>query len=271
MSTTPEKRQSIIQAEEQNLKLSNDDYIKLSPPVSGNNENIKELLYKLERTALFVNRLDYFGNAIPIGAFCCAITFILLGFKQVHTFKKDEENATFSSGLILIFGGLGQITAGFLEYLKVRSFTALLYLTLGFFFFSDWLVEGTNYNDIIKIEEGDHEEKAFYFGAWFIIMLPLVLASLKTNIFFLAQTGSTLIFFLLRWIGEASDKKGLHEYASGIFQLIAGFVSFYIFCYQIIDEEGQKEILPVLAIDKGNDIDFNIINAQNEIQTPTPK
>ena len=90
MSTTPEKRQSIIQAEEQNLKLSNDDYIKLSPPVSGNNENIKELLYKLERTALFVNRLDYFGNAIPIGAFCCAITFILLGFKQVHTFKKDK-------------------------------------------------------------------------------------------------------------------------------------------------------------------------------------
>ena len=75
----------------------------------------------------------------------------------------------------------------------------------------------------------------------------------------------------MRWIGEASDKKGLHEYASGIFQLIAGFVSFYIFCYQIIDEEWKKELLPVLAIDKGNDIDFNIINAEIQAQTPTPK
>ena len=271
MSTSPEKRPSIIQAEEQNLKLSNDDYIKLSPSGAGNNENIRELLYKLERTALIVNRLDYFGNAIPIGAFCCAITFILLGFKQVHAFKKDEDNLTFSSGLILIFGGLGQITAGLLEYLKVRSFTALLYLTLGFFFFSDWFVEGTNFTKIIDISNGDHEEKAFYFGAWFIIMLPLVLASLKTNIFFLAQTGSTLLFFLLRWIGETADKKGLYEYASGVFQLIAGFVSFYIFCYQIIDEEWKKELLPVLAIDKGNDIDFNIINAEIQAQTPTPK
>lgn len=269
MTTTPEKRQSIIQAEEQNLKLSNEDYIKLSPNGTGNNENIRELLYKLERTALFVNRLDYFGNAIPIGAFCCTITFIILGFIQVNVFK--NKNSTFSSGLILIFGGLGQITAGLLEYLKVRSFTALLYLTLGFFFFSDWFVEGSNYTNIINISNGDHEEKAFYFGTWFIIMLPLVLASLKTNIFFLAQTGSTLIFFLLRWIGEIAEKKGLYEYASGIFQLIAGFVSFYIFCYQIIDEEGKKEILPVLAIDKGNDIDFNIINAHIQAHTQTPK
>lgn len=271
MSTTPEKKQSIIQAEEQNLKLSNDDYIKLSPTGAGNDENIKELLYKLERTALFVNRLDYFGNAIPIGAFCCAITFILLGFKQLHVFENELKDPKFSSGLILIFGGLGQITAGLLEYLKVRSFTALLYLTLGFFFFSDWFVEGTDFTTIINITEGDHEEKAFYFGAWFIIMLPLVLASLKTNVFFLAQTGSTLIFFLLRWIGEAADKKGLYEYASGVFQLIAGIVSFYIFCYQIIDEEWKKEFLPVLAIDKGNDIDFNIINAEIQTQTPTPK
>ncbi len=271
MSITQEKRQSIIQAEEQNLKLSNDDYVKISPTGAGSNENIRELLYKLERTALIVNRLDYFGNAIPIGAFCCAITFIILGFKQVHVFKNDDNNSTFLSGLIIIFGCFGQITAGLLEYLKVRSFTALLYLTLGFFFFSDWFVEGTDFKNIIVITEGDHEEKAFYFGAWFIIMLPLVLASLKTNIFFLAQTGSTLIFFLLRWIGEAADKKGLYDYASGIFQLIAGFVSFYIFCYQIIDEEWKKEILPVLPIDKGNDIDFNIINAEIQAQTPTPK
>ena len=266
MSTTQEKRQSVIQAEEQNLKLTNDDYI--NPTTKGNVENIKELLYKLERTPLFVNRLDFFGNAIPIGAFSCAITFIILGFYQVKVY--NNESRKFLSGIILIFGGLGQITSGLLEYLKARSFSALLYLTLGFFCFSDWFVEGSDFR-LSSITSGDHEEKAFYFGAWFFILLPLVLASLKTNIFFLAQTGSTCIFFLLRWIGEAAEKKELYEISSGVFQIIAGIVSFYIFCYQIIDEEWRKEILPVLAIDKENDIDFNIINAHIQAQNPTPK
>ena len=191
MSTTQEKRQSVIQAEEQNLKLTNDDYI--NPTTKGNVENIKELLYKLERTPLFVNRLDFFGNAIPIGAFSCAITFIILGFYQVKVYNNESQK--FLSGIILIFGGLGQITSGLLEYLKARSFSALLYLTLGFFCFSDWFIEGSFYLYSDDIRIGGHEEKAFYYGAWFFIMLPLVLASLKINIFFLAQTGSTCIFF----------------------------------------------------------------------------
>ena len=66
-------------------------------------------------------------------------------------------------------------------------------------------------------------------------------------------------------------KKGLINYASGVFQIIAGFVSFYIFCYQIIDEEWKKEFLPTLALNKANEIDFNIVNAQIISQTPTPK
>jgi succinate-acetate transporter protein len=262
--------EKVMQPEEQNLKIMSNEEL-ISPTGTGKDENIKQLLYKLERTALFVNRLDYFGNAIPIGAFCCGITFIIFGFTRANVYAEENKSRDFLSGLILIFGGFGQITAGMLEYIKVRSYTALLYLTLGFFCFSHWFVEYNDFPNTLKIAEGDHEEKAFYFGAWFIIMLPLVLASLKINIFFLVQTGCTCIFFLLRWIGEVSEKKGLTEYASGIFQIIAGFVSFYIFCYQIIDEEWKKELLPTLVLNKGNEIDFNIVNAQIISQTPTPQ
>ena len=262
--------EKLMQAEEQNLKIMSNEEL-ISPTEAGKNENIKQLLYKLERSALFVNRLDYFGNAIPIGAFCCGITFIIFGFTRVKMYIEENKSKNFISGLILIFGGFGQITAGMLEYVKVRSYTALLYLTLGFFCFSHWFVEYHDFSNSLKLVEGDHEEKAFYFGAWFLIMLPLVLASLKINIFFLAQTGCTCIFFLLRWIGEVCEKKGLINYASGVFQIIAGFVSFYIFCYQIIDEEWKKEFLPTLALNKANEIDFNIVNAQIISQTPTPK
>ena len=250
-----EKRPSVLQTEDQHLKRTTDEPI--DTPDSKNINNIKALLKHLGNSGLIVNRLDYYGNSIPIGAFCNAVAFILFGFARCHTFTKDE----FLQGVLLIFGGLGQITSGMLEYIKLRSYSALLYLTLGFYCFSQFFIEDskekrTEKNNIFDIDNGDYEEIAFYYGAWFLILLPLVLASLKVNIFYLAQTGSTCFFFLFRWIGEVSEKKGLYDYTAGIFQIIAGFVSLYIFAYQIINEHWA--ILPAITLDKDNDVDLII-------------
>ena len=127
-----EKRPSALQTEDQRLKMTTDEPLE-DTPESRNIKNIKELLNHLGRSALWVNRLDYYGNSIPIGAFCNAVAFILVGFERVHTFTKDE----FLQGVLLIFGSLGQITCGLLEYIKLRSYSALLYLTLGFLFWYD--------------------------------------------------------------------------------------------------------------------------------------
>jgi succinate-acetate transporter protein len=262
-----QKRPSVIQTEDQNLKITTDE--PLDPLEAKNLQNIRQLLFKLETTALNVNRLDYYGNAIPIGAFCNAVAFILFGFNRCHVFDKDS----FLQGILIIFGGLGQITAGILEYLKVRSYSALLYLTLGFYCLSQFFIEDhkeNRGNDIINkyfnIGNGNYEEIAFYYGAWFLITLPLVLGSLKINIFFLINSASTCFFFLFRWIGEVSKKEGLHDYTAGVFQLIAGFVSLYIFAYQIIDEQLGTAILPSITFSNDNEIDYNIVVLQG--QTP---
>ena len=260
MSTEQQKRPSIIATEDQKLKITTEEII--SPGETKNIDNIRQLLYKLERTPIFVNRLDYFGNSIPIGAFCNAIAFIIWGFQTCEVL----DNEPFLYGLIIIFGGLGQITAGLLEYLKIRSYSALLYLTLGFFCFSYFLI-GTKNFQITNINLGDHEEMAFFFGAWFIIILPLVVASIKINIFFLVHTASTCFFFFFRWVGEVCEKKNLIKYPSAIFQLIAGFISLYIFAYQLIDEEIKSELLPTIALNPQNEIDYNIVNAPH-LQTP---
>ena len=260
MSTEQQKRPSIIATEDQKLKITTEEII--NPGETKNIDNIRQLLYKLERTPIFVNRLDYFGNSIPIGAFCNAIAFIIWGFQTC----KVLNNEPFLNGLIIIFGGLGQITAGLLEYLKIRSYSALLYLTLGFFCFSYFLI-GTDNFKIANIILGDHEEMAFFFGAWFIIILPLIVASIKINVFFLAHTGCTCLFFFFRWVGEVSEKEELIKYPSAIFQLIAGFISLYIFAYQLIDEEIKSELLPTIALNPQNEIDYNIVNAPH-LQTP---
>ena len=93
-------------------------------------EYIKRLVHKFGYTAIIANRLDYYANSIPLGAFCNALAFILYGFQRCGVYKANDS---FLWGLILLFGGIGQATAGFFEFLKGRSFPAALYLTNGFY------------------------------------------------------------------------------------------------------------------------------------------
>ena len=235
--------------------------------VDQNVENIKHLVNKLGYSLIYVNRLDFYANSIPIGAFCNAVAFIIFGFTKLKIFTNKDMKENFLQGIVLIFGGLGQITAGFLEFMKARSYSAMLYLTLGFYSFSHFFITDEDGNTNGNESGSEKSERGLFFGAWFLIILPLVVASLKINLFFLAQTGCTCLFFLFRWIGEVSDKEGLTYYTSGVFQSLAGLISLYIFGNQIINSVMHKELLPIVPFDRENDIDISIL--QNiEIKTP---
>ena len=68
---------------------------------------------------MIINRLDYYGNSVQLGAFCNALTFILYGFQRANVFKSKDS---FLWGIILLYGGLGQATSGLLEFIKGRTF-----------------------------------------------------------------------------------------------------------------------------------------------------
>ena len=238
-------------------------------PNEYNVDHIKRLVQKFGTTAIIVNRLDYYGNAIPIGAFCNAITFILYGFYSCRVFNNSDS---FLWGIILLFGGLGQLTAGFFELLKGRSFPTILYLAYGFFClshyalyiipfqFQNYGIYGVNY---------DNSSLAFFFGAWFFIFFPIVICSLKTNLLFLIQTACSLLFYFFRWVGEMKDNnkhcRTLKTKVAGIFEVIGGFVSFYICIGQLINEEHRSQILPSFPFIQDNEID---IIESNFYQTP---
>ena len=221
-------------------------------------EYIKRLVQKFGYTALVVNRLDYYANSIPLGAFCNALTFILYGF---HRCRVLSTNDAFLWGLILLFGGIGQATAGFLEFLKGRTFSSSLYLVYGFYClayyatymipldFQQYGIYGINY---------EHHSLAFFYGAWFFICLPIVICSLKINLLFILQTVFTLVFLFFRWIGEIKDNiPSLKGLVAGIFEIIAGFASLYIFMNQIVNEQFRKEILPSFYHVRDNEIDID--------------
>ena len=213
--------------------------------------NIKELnqlVQSLGWRLINVNRLDYYSNTIPIGAFCNAVAFILFGFQLCDIFKCDD----FLNGVILIFGGLGQITTGILEFIKGRAFPCMVYFTYGLyclslFFIKINLFEGINFID---------KDLTPFYSAWMIISIPITISSIKVNLFYILHTLLTTAFFVLEVFGNGFDEKKVKEAASGVILAISGFISLYIFLNQIINEAMKFPMLPAIPIKPDNEVDI---------------
>ena len=219
-------------------------------------EKIKRLTNKMGYSLIIVNRLDYYGNGIPLGAFCNAISFILYGFHRSHVFNNKD---TFLWGIILLFGGLGQVTAGILESLKGRLFTSVLYLLYGLYCFSHYFLylmplKFSQYN-IFELNF-DEDSLCGFYTAWMVISLPITIASIRTNLFYVLQCLATTAFFVLRCFGEGFIRYGLMRQSAGILQAIAGFISLYICINQLINEAFGFQLLPAINLNNDNEIDI---------------
>lgn len=224
-----------------------------------------KLFEKVGKNVILVNRMDYYGNMIPLGSFCFAITFIIYGFYRAKVFKVND---TFLWTVILLFGGIGQATAGFLEFIKGRTFPAALYTIYGGYCLSHFL-----YYIIPKIPG---EEMVYpmnspsmcaYYSAWVVISFAIALASVKINMLFVLQCLCTLVFFLLRAVGEGCGSLHTKRNAAGILQAIAGFFSLLVFFSQIINNQTMGyQAFPVGQLGHPNHID---IEARPQPAAPT--
>lgn len=218
----------------------------------------RRLFDKMGREYLTCNQLDYYGNAIPLGSFCYAVAFIIYGFYRCKVYKVND---TFLWSVILLFGGIGQATAGFLEYCKGRSFPAALYLTYGFYCLSHyagytipyWFI--INQNQTMLYNFTEDSICAFYSG-WVVLSFGFVLASARTNFLYVLQCLTAFAFFLLRAIGEGMGSLATKRHAAGILQAISGFLSLLICFSQIINNETfYRGVFPVCPCDPNNEID----------------
>ena len=237
-----------------------ENYIMAKNNIEDNNnidlEKIMRLPHSIGSSLIYANRLDYFGNSIPLGAFCNAVAFILYGFHRCTIFNNKD---TFLWGIILLFGGLGQVTAGFFEFLKGRTFTTMVYLAYGFYCFAHYFlyimpIQFAKYN-IFGINYDEASLCAFY-GAWMIISLPITIASIRINLFYVLQCLATTAFFVLRCFGEGFMRYGLMRQTAGILEAIAGFISLYICINQLINESFAYQLLPAINFQDDNEIDI---------------
>ena len=219
----------------------------------------ERFFHRLGTDILSANRLDFYANEIPIGAFCFAITFIVYGFYRCKVYRVND---TFLWALILIFGGLGQVTAGFLEFLKGRVFPTVLYLTVGFYCLThygfyvipEWFGLTQNMSMLYNWTDGS---LCAYYSAWTVIAFGLLLASMRANVLFMLQCTFLLLGFLLRAIGEGTHIIGAKRNAAGILHVIAGFFSLFVFISQMINNETFfSPLIPTCPLSPYNGMDL---------------
>ena len=218
----------------------------------------KRLLGKFGTDILTWNQLDYYGNAIPLGSFCYALAFITYGFYRCKVYRVND---TFLWAVILLFGGIGQCTAGFLEWCKGRSFVTALYLTYGFYCLShyayyiipEWFFINDNQSMLYNYSE--NAICAFY-SAMVVISFGILLASTRTNFLYILQCITAFVFFLLRAVGEGCGSLGTKRNAAGILQVISGFFSLLICISQLINNEAlHRPCFPTCPMSPYNEVD----------------
>jgi succinate-acetate transporter protein len=230
------------------------------PEESSKNENItesknvkqdKELaIYKeLEYTILRTKIVNKYGNSIPIGAFCNSMAFICFGLYKCRLLSDENTNVW---SIMVLFGGLGQITAGFMELIKGREYPTLLYLIYGIYC-------STHFSLRVIVDRFGEYDLCIFFMGFFILSIPLIIYSFKINLIYLLQTICISLYFLSVSIGEAINEYILIEQVGGSFQILSGFLSFYIFFSQCVNSTFYYN-LRTFPFDENNKIDFIIPN-----------
>ena len=208
-------------------------------------EEKEKILNYIEKSEFIIDTKKY-CNSIMIGSFCYSIAFIPFGIFKSRIMSDEYTNIW---SLMVTYGGIGQITAGFFELNKKRQFTSFLYLFYGIYSLTHYLLR-------ILTDRFGEKDLCIFFLTFFLLSIPAIIFSVKINLFFLLQTSFGSLYFLFRCIGEGIVEDILSEQVSGVMLIISGVISFYIFLSQIFISFNYNFNLPTLPFDINNNIDL---------------
>lgn len=223
--------------------------------INNEKDKILNLFNELEKRTILTSNTRKYGNSIPIGAFCNGISFIIFGIFKTRLLDDEYTNLW---SVFALFGGLGQLTAGIMELIKGREFTSFIYIFYGIYCFTHYILR------TVTDRFGNFDLCIFFIG-WFLLSIPTIIYSLRTNLIYLLQTVFVSFYFLFRCIGEGINEDILIDQLSGSFQIVSGLLSLYIFTSQIINVSIVNCYINTFPFDKNNKIDFPRMKQDNKL------
>lgn len=178
------------------------------------------------------------ANPGPLGLLAFGMTTVLLNLHNAGIIPLSVVIVAMGFAL----GGLTQIIAGIMEFIKGNTFGATAFTAYGLFWWSLIFIWCNPFAD--KIANADETSMGFYLLLWCIFTLFMYIGTLKHNkssqVVFLTLTA---LFLLL----AIADFTGLHliKQIAGYVGIICGLSAIYASLGQVVNAEHNKTILPL--------------------------
>lgn len=177
------------------------------------------------------------ANPAPLGLLGFGLTTILLNIHNAGFIPLSMVIV----GMGIAMGGLAQIVGGLLSYKNGNTFAGTAFTAYGFFWLSlvfIWIL-GPKYS-----LEADLTSMGFYLLLWGIFTTFMAIGTKNHSLVSKLVFWTLALLFYLLAIGDFADSEIVTKIA-GFVGILAGSFAVYDGVAQIVNEELEKEVLPL--------------------------
>lgn len=174
------------------------------------------------------------ANPAPLGLLGFGMTTVLLSFHNLGMFPM---NMTILA-LGVFYGGLAQLIAGIMEYKNENTFGATAFTSYGFFWMAFVLVV------LNPFGEADTAAEGMFFLLWGILTLFLFIGTLRSDMSMKIIFGTLTALFFIIAAGNFTGSE-IIPIMSGALGIICGGSAMYRAFGEVINEQYQREVLPL--------------------------
>jgi succinate-acetate transporter protein len=186
-----------------------------------------------------------FANPAPLGLSAFGMNTILL---SIHTAGYFELSAIIL-GLGLLYGGIAQLSAGIMEFIRGNTFGTTTFGSYGLFWFSYvFLIYFNGRFDIAANEAG---MMGWYLFMWGLFTTFMGIGTLNKNRTLQFVFASTALFYFLLALGQWLQLGPMYRTAVGYEGMVVGVSAFYLAMATAINETLQWRLFPIGEVQPG--------------------
>lgn len=174
------------------------------------------------------------ANPAPLGLLGFGMTTVLLSFHNLGLFPMDVTILA----LGVFYGGLAQLIAGIMEYKNGNTFGATAFTSYGLFWMAFVLIV------LNPLGETNVTAEGMFFLLWGILTLFLFIGTLRCAASMKIIFGTLTALFFIIAAGNFTGSE-IIPIISGALGIICGGSAMYRAFGEVINEQYQREVLPL--------------------------
>ncbi len=182
----------------------------------------------------------------PLGLACFALTTFFLSVVNAGLLPATVKPVVL--GLALFYGGIVQVLAGLVEYLKGNVFGATAFCSYGGFWLSFWYLS-THLSLLADAGPDAAKGVGIFLVGWTIFTAYMLVASLKTNGALVVTFSFLLVAFILLSAGDLTGSASMTK-LGGYVGIITAFLAWYTSFAGVMNATAGKVVLPVFPRNK---------------------